>query len=346
MRKPFIRHALAVFALACLAPVAAQAQSYSQFFVFGDSLSDSGNNALATASLTGQANGVPQAIPNNAYVPSFPYAPQAGWNNVGSFATYSNGNVWATQAAASLGLSAMPSLAGGTNFAFGGAQAVINGSPGGFPPSLNSQVSMLLGATGGALPGSALYVVEGGGNDARRVLESLGAAPSLPQIVTAFSQASAQYAIDVGNIVDRLQAAGAQHIVVWNAPNLGTAPGITFQGASAAGLASLLTANMNQALAYRLNGEAGVSTFDVYGLVGQIMASPASYGFSNVTDACITGVCTNAAANLFWDGIHPTAAAHQVLASAFVATVVPEPGAVWMMMAGLVGIGFVLRRRA
>lgn len=346
MRNPLnIRHAAAV-AIALLVALPAQALTpiYSQFYVFGDSLSDSGNNALATSALTGQANGVPQGVPDNSYIPSFPYAPQASWNNAGDFATYSNGQVWASLAAAAMGLSAAPSLAGGTNLAFGGAQTFIDGSQGGFPPSLNTQLSQLLSATGGTLPSTALYVVEGGGNNARRVLESLGAAPSLPQIVSAFSQASAEYAIDVGNIVDRLQAAGAQSIVVWNTPHLGLAPAVTFQGASVAGLASLLTQNMNDALAYRMGSEIGVSTFDVFDLTEQIVANPASYGLSNVTDACVTGVC-NPATHLFWDGIHPTAAAHQIVANAFVASVVPEPGAVWLVVSGLLGIGAVLRRR-
>jgi outer membrane lipase/esterase len=289
---------------------------------------------------------VPQGIPNNFYVPSFPYAPQPGWNNAAGFATYSNGNVWATQAAAALSLSALPSLFGGSNYAFGGAETFANGSgPGGFPPSLNTQVSQLLAARGGALPSAALYVVEGGGNNARHALEDLGANPSLGQIVSTISQASAQYAVDVGNIVDRLQAAGAQHIVVWNAPNVAAAPAISSLGPGATGLASLLVQNMNAALSYRLAGETGVSTFDVYGLVGQVIASPATYGLSNVTDACITGVC-NPATNLFWDGIHPSAAGHQILADAFVAQVVPEPGAVWLMVAGLAGIGLARRRRA
>lgn len=338
---------LATLALACLLPVAAQAQAFSGMFVFGDSLSDSGNNALATAGLTGFANGVPQPVPNNGYVPTFPYAPQPGWNNATGLATYSNGLVWASHAAAALGLQALPSLAGGSNFAFGGAETFLDGSgPGNFPPSLNTQVSALLAATGGALPSTALYVVEGGGNNARRALTSLGATPTLPQIVGTVSQASAQYAVDVGNIVDRLQAAGAQHIVVWNAPDISAAPAISSLGPQAEGLASLLVQNMNTALDYRLSTESGVIAFDVFGLVGQIRANPAAYGLGNVTDACVTGICTHPDSYLFWDGIHPSARGHELLANAFVAAVVPEPGAVWLMMAGLVGVGLVLRRRA
>jgi len=318
----------------------AQASAFSGVFVFGDSLSDSGNNSLA---LTGGMSGVGQAVTDDSYIPSYPYAPSG---------TYSNGPVWATSFAAQLGvpMSAMPSLSGmGTDFAFGGAKTSVDGpaNQGGFPYSLNTQVSMALGAYSGQLPSSALYVVAGGGNDARAALQSLGANPSFAQIVAGISQVSAAFAIDVGNIVDRLQAAGATNIVVWNAPNLGAAPAVRAQGVGAVNLATLMTSSMNAALDYRLSTEAGVQTFDLFGMVGQIAANPGAYGLNNVTNACGAAInnCDPATA-LFWDGIHPTAAAHLLLANAMVATAVPEPGAVWLMMAGLVGLGAVLRRRA
>jgi outer membrane lipase/esterase len=332
-----------VFALASLAVAAVslpvQALAFSGVVIFGDSLSDSGNNSLA---LTGGMTGAPQVVANDGYVPSLPYSPSG---------TYSNGPVWASSFAAQLGMpmSALPSLTGvGTNFAFGGAKTSVNGPPnqGGFPFSLSTQVGMAIGGMGGQLPNSALYVVAGGGNDARAALEALGANPSFAQVVAGISQVSAAFAIDVGNIVDTLQAAGAQNIVVWNAPNLGAAPAVRAQGAGAAGLATLMTASMNSALDYRLSTETGVTTFDLFGMVSSIAANPGAYGLDNVTNACgaLVNNC-NPATALFWDGIHPTAAAHLILANAMVAAVVPEPGVVWLMMAGLVGMGAVLRRR-
>ena len=315
----------------CAVPL--QAQAYSNLFVFGDSLSDSGNNSLA---ILGNLGGVPQAIPSDSYIPSLPYAP-AG--------VYSNGPVWATSAAAQLGVTAMPSLIGGTDFAFGGAETSVNGPISGFPFSLTTQVGMALGALGGILPGDALYVVAGGGNNARHALESLSGVPTPAQIAAAIASTSAAFALDVGNIVDTLQAHGAQNIVVWNVPNLGAAPAIRAQGANAIGLATLFATSMNAALGFRLSSEVGVTTFDIFGLLGQIVANPAGYGFSNVTNACVTSVCLDPSQNLFWDGIHPTAAGHLVIANAMVAAVVPEPGSVWLMMAGLIGVGVLLRRR-
>lgn len=350
MQALFVRRLFAITAVAAVcavsaapatAAVAPTAGPYEGVFFFGDSLSDSGNNSLA---MTGGMTGVPQPVTGDSYVPSYPYAPSG---------TYSNGPTWTSSFAAQLGVptSAMPSLSGmmGTNFAFGGAQTRLDGPPsqGGFPFSLTTQVVMATGAFGGHLPSNALYVVAGGGNNARAALEALGANPSFAQVVAGVSQVSAAFAIDVGNIVDALQAAGAQNIVVWNAPNLGAAPAVRAQGPGAVGLATLMTSSMNSALDYRLSSEVGVTTFDVFGLVGQIVANPAAYNLVNVTNACGAGSnnCDPTTA-LFWDGIHPTAAGHLILADAMVAAVVPELGAVWLMMAGLVGIGAVLRRRA
>jgi outer membrane lipase/esterase len=326
LRRP-LTGLLAAAALVTVAwlPQTAAAVTFSNVFIFGDSLSDSGNNGI----VTGFPNGVPQPIPNDFYIPSLPYTP-AG--------TYSNGPVWATSFAAGLGLSAAPSLAGGTNFAFGGARTLVDGGAGGFPFSASTQVGQFLGATGGVAPADALYVVAIGGNDARDALESLGPTPSLPEIVGTISAAASQYAINVGNIVDTLQAAGAQNIVVWNSPNLGTAPAVVGQGAGAVGLATLLSQSMNDALAYRLSFETGVMMFDIFGLVSQVIADPGAFGLTNVTNACVTGICTDPSTYLFWDGIHPSAAGHQLIANAMLTAVIPEPATVLLMALGVVAL--------
>jgi len=66
-----------------------------------------------------------------------------------------------------------------------------------------------------------------------------------------------------------------------------------------------------------------------------------------VTDACgaVAGADCNTYA--YWDGIHPTAAAHQVIADAFVyqVTGVPEPSTWAMMILGFASIGFMAFRQ-
>lgn len=319
-------------ALAALASLPAQA-AYGGLVIFGDSLSDSGNNSkLLAPGTTPDA-----AITSNFFIPTYTYAPASPY----PFGVYSNAPVWATYFAASLGLSATPSLVpGGTNFAFGGAQVTYESPT--TTPSLTTQVNMFLGGTGGVAPSSFLYVVAGGGNDARAALQAIGGGADIFATIGATSY---QYATGVGNIVDTLQAAGAQNIVVWNTPNLGTAPAVLGQGAVTAGLASSLATAMNGALDARLSSEVGVTTFDLYGSVADVIADPAAYGLSNVTDACIQGLCDRSK-YLFWDGIHPSARGHEILAANLYAQVVPEPETYLLFALGLAALAWRGRRRA
>jgi len=295
------------------------AAAYSSLVIFGDSLSDSGNNALVLGTAPDQV------ITGNSYIPTFPYAS----------GVYSNGDVWATSFAAGLGLAALPSLAGGTNYAYGGAET--HGL--GFPPNLQKQVSMYLG-TAPADASDALFVIAGGGNNARAALEAIAGGASLPLTVAT---TAIRYAHDVGVMVDALQAAGAQHIVVWNTPDLGLTPAVQAEGSLAATLGTLVADKMNDALAGRLAGEAGVSTFDVFGLLDGVVANPGAYGLANVSDACGAILGCDPSSYLFWDGIHPTSAGHAILANGMLAAVVPEPGTVWLFVIGVAGLA--LRRR-
>jgi outer membrane lipase/esterase len=323
MKNAFFSRALPAFALAAvaLASLPASASPFTSLVVFGDSLSDDGNNALTIGTRPGQV------ITGNTYVPTFPYAS----------GVYSNGPVWATDAALQLGVTLAPSKAGGTDFAYGGA--TTGPAVSGFPFSLLTQANQYLGATGGVASTNALYVIAGGGNDARAALVAIagGALPGPTIISTAMS-----FAANIGTIVDQLQAAGAQHIVVWDTPNLGLAPAVVAAGG--ASLGSFLAASMNAALATRLNGEVGVSTFDIFGLGTEIALDPLAFGFTNITDACGAVAGANCGTYVYWDGIHPTAAAHMEIADAFVATV-PEPSTWAMMILGFAGIGFMAYRR-
>lgn len=312
------------FALATLASLPAQAGPFSALYVFGDSLSDNGNNAALLGI------NAAQVITGNTYVPSLPYA--AG--------TYSNGFVWANYFASALSLPLAPSLAGGGDFAFGGATT----GAGSQLPSLLTQTGQYLGATGGVASADALYVIAGGGNNARAALTAIGAQPANALAIVA--AAAASFAADIGSMVDQLQAAGAQHIVVWNTPNLGLAPAVAATGFGATG--SFLAGAMNGTLAARLTGEAGVSTFDLFGFGTQIAANPAAFGFTNVTDACGAVANANCSQYAYWDGIHPTTAAHLAIANAMVAVTVPIPEPeTWALMAfGLVAVAWGTRHRA
>jgi phospholipase/lecithinase/hemolysin len=89
-------------ALLMLAIVSASAAPFSALYALGDSLSDAGNTFSATGGAT------PPASPNAS---------------VNGYGVFSNGPVWVQHLASNFGLGPLlPSLAGGTDFAVGGAQ--------------------------------------------------------------------------------------------------------------------------------------------------------------------------------------------------------------------------------
>ena len=136
--------------------------------------------------------------------------------------------------------------------------------------------------------------------------------------------------------------------MVWDTPNVGAAPATLAAGVGAVTLATSLAASMNAALAAQLFGEAGVSIFDIFGLGTSIALNPQAFGFTNATDACgAAAIGTDCSNYVYWDGIHPTTAAHMTIAEAFltIAAPVPEPSTWAMMIIGFAGIGFMAYRR-
>lgn len=323
---------VSLIAASCL-PGAAWSLPYSSLYVFGDSLADTGNNAVFFDSLSSPGalrTPTPLAGPS---IPFFPYAPSN---------TYSNGKVWVDYLADSLGLSSLASSLGGTNYAFGGARTGPD-TPPSFPPSLTEQVAMAFGTPGAVAPASALYVVEGGGNDARDVL---GAALSGGNVVPLIQS----YASNIANILMTLWTKGADQFLLWNVPDIGKIPAVASQGAIASGAASGLVSLMNQSLLFALaqlpsDLTDGVHFFDAYTAFNDVVATPGDFGFGDVTSSCATSAACIADPSgvFFWDGIHPTTAGHQMLASLVLAEL-PEPGTVMLLVIGLFGV-LVVRRR-
>jgi outer membrane lipase/esterase len=325
-------HLLAAVALAASTLAHAQDPSaltppYSALYVFGDSLSDSGNNRAAL--------GFNGPNPTSAtFVPSLPYAPSN---------TYSNGATWVTPFAAGLGLSAInsaPSLVGGGhNYAYGGATTSTTTPPALFPPSLQLQVGQFLGSSPSGVS-SSLFVLAGGGNDAR-ALASIAGGPTPTDVLNA----ATLYASTTLQMVNQLKAAGAQNIIVWNVPDLGKTPAAgSGVGAGAAG-ATQIASTFNSFLSGALAGS-GVTIFDTFGTIQNVVANPGAYGFGNVTQACgFAGNGCSASNALFWDGIHPTAFAQNFIANQMLAVAVPEPATYALFALGVAGLGAVVRRR-
>jgi len=307
--------------LLCLFTTHAQATpSYSNVFILGDSLSDAGNAFLATGGATTNP-------PYQALIPGLPYAS----------GTLSNGNVWVDSFASSLGLTASPSLLGGSNFAFSGARTgSLTGVTDSLSPSLSMQRDALLG-TFGSLPSDALYVVWGGGNDVREA-----ATAADPNAVISDSLNN------ITSIITSLQMAGANDFLVPNSPNLGLTPAATALGPAAIAGFSQLSSGFNMGLTSVVAGlEANLGVniidLDIESLLNNVTASPADFGFTNVSDACIIlggNSCSDPDSYLFWDGIHPTAAAHQLIANNALDAVsssvaVPAPASMPLLLIGL-----------
>jgi outer membrane lipase/esterase len=334
---------ISVFFLALtFASGAVQALPYSNLVIFGDSLADTGNNAavfdteIAPPGTPPGTLRTPTPIPSNDFIATFPYAEKR----------YSNGPVWVEQFADSLGLSAQASLLGGTNFAFGGARTGPSG--GSFPFSLTDQVSMFLGGTGGAAPGDALYVVAGGGNNARDAVELAADGGDPTAIIAAFVN-------DIATILTQLSSAGAKNILLVNMPNIGLTPAIQAFGPAAAAGASAISAAMNDALNGALASllpllPTDVKVFDFFTVFTQTVANPGAFGLTDVTSSCAfsTACIADPDTTLFWDGIHPTTVGHGLIAAAALALVgpvaIPEPSSLALML--IVGFGFVVRRAA
>jgi outer membrane lipase/esterase len=324
--------------LACLLSITSipvLAAAFTGLVIFGDSLSDSGNNALVFDNRISTPGAARTAlpIPSPTFVPTFPYPS----------ARYSNGPVWTEQLASSLGLSATPSLAGGTNFAFGAARSGPAGST--FPFSLRDQTAAYLASTGGTAPSGNLYVVQGGGNDARDALTlfSSGGDPR-----SLFSS----YATDISTIISLIEAGGGDHILLANVPDIGKTPAVLALGPDASAAGSAIALRFNAALEAALatlpaTTRADISLLDLFSLQNEVFSTPLTYGFSDVISPCaFSQACIADPGGFFyWDGIHPTSSGHATIANAALAAV-PLPDTASLLALGLLVLSVFRRVRA
>lgn len=290
--------------------------SFSSLVVMGDSLSDSGR----LFALTG-----------NTY-PAAPYYQ-------GRFA---DGPVAVERLASGLGLSGAQfynlAIAGARTGRSGSADANIGQATG----MLTQLDTFQAALAGGAANPNALYYVWGGANDMRDAF--------------AANAVGAGMAAAIGNlttIVSTLHGWGATKFFLPNLPDLGLTPEARavpdpFPGVTFSSLATAASVAFNQQLAQAYGNLAGQWSdeqfyyFDAMaGQRGITNGSPGN-GFTNVTSACIgTAGCATA---LYFDAIHPTAAAHQILGNQMLAAV-PEPQSMLMMALGLVALLAASQRR-
>ena len=273
---------------------------FRALYVFGDSLSDTGNLAAIRG--------------------DFP--PPFYQNRV------SNGPLAIDVLAERLGLSAQASLyllgrdAGG-NYAVAGARARGNDLI-----DLTSQVVAFLAQQRNQAPAEALYVVFIGGNDVRSARGAPDAEGGNAIIDDAVSE--------VADNVQRLIRAGARSLLVMNSPDIGLLPetallaqasGDRFLAQRATRLSERYALQLHRALQRLRHDDTWLQEVDIY-TASRLIArqAPARFGITNITDACFSTQtftfhpdCVGGSGFerfYFFDEIHPTAKVHRLIGEA------------------------------
>jgi phospholipase/lecithinase/hemolysin len=277
------------------------ASGYSRIYAFGDSLSDAGND----------------------YIVSLGILPTGFIYSDGRF---SNGPVWVQDLAKDLGLPAVtPSLAGGTDFAYGGAETGSETLHSVSPLDLPSQLAQFL-VEDQHPSANALYTLSIGAND---VIDAIGDYAKSAATATADVVAAVKNEVQ---FIGSLAADGARDFVVLNVPDLGKTP----EEKADAAVATKLSALYDQDLSAAVQGlsaadHLSVHLLNAFGLIDAAVADPAAYGLKNVTTPVWTGNyenpfsgvlhATGAAQNgyLFFDSLHPTETGHAAIANLAVA---------------------------
>ncbi|HEY6640647.1 SGNH/GDSL hydrolase family protein [Povalibacter sp.] len=317
-------------------PSTSQGPTLSQVVAFGDSLSDAGTYNPTTA----------DSNPANDSATGLTFSTKPG-------------STWAVYVAGTFGLSLTPNQQvnfgivgnggriielGGLNYAEGGARVEVDGANGGVvmqtipgvgtvpvqlatARAIKTQIDDYLAGHNNAFGDDQLVLIQGGANDFFAFLGQVAADPTqaanAPTVIT--NTATAMVAQ-----IGRLRSAGATRIVYSNLPDLGKTP--QFRTTPLAGLATQLATAYNAAMVTQLNAW-GVSIFDAAALINEVIASPASLGFTNATTPACNSyttpgnpatlsalICSPATlvapgadiTYVFADGVHPTARAHAV----------------------------------
>ncbi len=286
MRFRLLTRLCALFLCVGLAslPLLAAGPIFSAIYVFGDSYCDVGNIYTSTRG----------AIPASP-----PY--YAGH--------FSNGPIWVEHVAGAMGLPMLPSVLGGTDYAFGGAEVtapVVTAL--GTIPSVPQQVEMYLAQHGGKADPKALYVLEGGGNDILNATGTISAGALGTQIAREIAQS--EYF---------LRLAGATKFLIPNLVDVSLLPAAAANKSFASKASKAVNSNLDVYLAIDQQLQAvTIYRLDLFRLFSAVAADATHFGFSNITTPCLntaTGqICADPDHTLFWDAEHPTVFGHSFLA--------------------------------
>jgi len=306
--------------------------------IFGDSLSDTGNAAALGAGIT--------LRPFEALIPSGPYA-TLRFTNGRTWVEHLAKKIGTPDTAKAV--FQFPDE--GRNYAVGGGRARWESESFNLPVQvgqfLSSSDSVLTGR-------DLVVIAFGGNDVRDAIVEFGSARVSGGDEKAAQSAATqilCQAVASIEHNIALLYETGARKFLVMNSANLGFTPaitsveqqtrGISMLGTELSALFNLLLANgdtplpgtdgpgicaLNRvsiqglpALESSLSG-IDLVLFDVFTLLIEVAADPEAFHLSNGTDACITpgvlvgAICWKSWKYIFWDGIHPTAAMHRIVA--------------------------------
>jgi phospholipase/lecithinase/hemolysin len=390
MKKALVRAtAFVLFVGGLQVAPAGHALVVDKMYVFGDSLSDSGNAAAMTQVAPGvsffppsQPSGVPGlGVPYNYRFSNGPVAMEylAGYLGTGPSApawpsapATANPNFAVgggmSGAAPISPLIPLPPAALCCNFNWlVDSPAGLRTTPAFLPvknTGLNDQVGLFASRlAGGAIPPfdptTTLFSVWGGPNDVFLALAyagnpAFGLTPAQQSVVLQAYTINA--ALNIGNRIGELAALGAEHFLVLNMPNIGATPFAAGAGLipELTGLSILFNTVLDGTLdALRASLGLDIIDFDTFAALDGLIASGA---FANTAAPCLdTSTPATIAASiptilagcpgyLFFDGVHPTTAGHQILAQQLFRAV-PEPGSLALLAAGLLLLGGLRRAR-
>ncbi|KAJ2716498.1 hypothetical protein H4R19_000613 [Coemansia spiralis] len=290
--------------MALAAPVA----TVPNLVVFGNSLSDNGNDVTLATSLGVSTDGI------------------GYWHG-----RFTNSYVWNEYTAKILGLTL-------ANKAYGGATTNNQLSPGSTHkmtiPSFHDQTVAWLAAN--PAPGQFhlehdVIEVEIGGNDILNHAMELFSGALSP------AKFAVQVATSIASDVDTLAAAGYRNINVWNLPAAELSPYIRSLGASA--LVKPLVDMVNAAIAqsvgavatkYTSKGPAHIRMIDFNGFIRSALQPSvlAAIGVTNTADACYVkaaagaaSICNNPDQHFFYDDTHPASRMHYLWGAAAAALI-------------------------
>ncbi|WP_431281858.1 SGNH/GDSL hydrolase family protein [Humitalea sp. 24SJ18S-53] len=281
---------LAGLAVGFVQPVAAEA-----IFVFGDSLSDGGNNFV----LRGGAN------------PRPPYAERS-----------TNGPVWVELLAPMIGAETpVASRRGGTNYAYGGATSGPTAVYAATPSDGPGQLAEYLARTPAADP-AALHVIWIGANDLAAIFRAEGIDGPLA------GQAIAQTTANVATLVNTLAERGAKRFLLVTVPDRGIVPRYALDTPPIAANATQRSEALNAALVPAIRAIAEqrgleLRVFDAFATYRAVVADPARFGLVEARQVCWVGdalgngtQCAAPDRFFYWDPAHPTTVGHRILAEA------------------------------